>query len=107
MKISPQILWGRNSPGFPTSGQSLLTSGCVLSVAGGLDQVRLEGDPRHSHSPGGAQQSTLRHSQRSQHVEATRQQCAEERLWNLYVPDQHRPHALTGNNQSVLALLIL
>lgn len=65
MKIFPQILWGRNSPEIPTSGYSLLTSGGVLYVAGGVDQVRLEGDPRHSHSPGGAQQSTVRHSQRS------------------------------------------
>lgn len=68
-------------------------------VAGGVDQVRLEGDPGDPHSPGGAQQSTVGHTQRPQHVETARQQCTEERLGNVHVPDQHRPHAITGNNQ--------
>jgi len=72
----------------------------MFSLAGGVDQVRLEGYPRYPHSHGGSQPAALCYTQRTQHLETARVQRSDERFRHIHVPDQHGSNEKPGKDSA-------
>ena len=71
-------------------------SGVYFYVVGGVDQIWLESHPGHPHAHGRPQFAVVCHTQWPQHMETACLQRADERLWHLYVSNQHRPNEESG-----------
>lgn len=67
-----------------------------LFLPGGMDKIRHESNPGHSHPYGGPESAAVGHAQRTQYLEVAHLARPAQRFRKLHVPSQHGSDAASG-----------